>query len=272
MRAVLTSGSGEAEGGKGRRRVEQLGDPLLHRRLVVLHVQDVLRPILGKGFGDFRLTEHGVAGDDLALHRGDAQEGQRRLVLVRLGVDADLPDHRLHRRGEQRHQMHRRHVPVVGAAEGFAVEGEVLAQIGTALENPVPRDAFEGVDVEASEDAGVGGHARRLPPAEAERESEGLAVIATELSDPLEGGSPGQHGDHRQTQHGREVVHLALPLPRVVNAVEHLGQRAGHGETSGGGLHSPHPPILANLNSEKALPLRLPAAYHYSAGCVTADS
>lgn len=187
-------------------------------------MQQGLRPLSGQGVGDLRLTEHGVAGDHLALHRSDAQEGQRRLVLVRLGVDADLPDHRLHRRREQGHQVDRRHVAVVRPAEGLAVEGEVLAQIGAALHNPVPQDGFEGVDVEASEDAGVRGHARRLAAAEGEGEGEGVAVIATELSDPLEGGSPGEHGDHRQTEHGREVVHLALALPWVVNAVEHLGE------------------------------------------------
>jgi hypothetical protein len=147
----------------------------------------------------------------------------------------------------------RRHVAVVGAADGFAVEGEVLAQVGTALHDPVSQDGFEGVDAEASEEAGVGGHARRLAASESECEGEGLAVVATELSNPLEGGSPGQHGDHRQTQHRRQVMHLALPLPGVLNAVEHLGERAGHQETSERGPHLPHPPILANLNSEKAL-------------------
>ena len=47
--------------------------------------------------------------------------------------------------------MHRRHVAIVRTTQGFAVEGEVLAEVGTALEDPVPQDGFECIDIEPAE-------------------------------------------------------------------------------------------------------------------------
>ena len=217
-------------------------------------MQQVIRPLFFQGIGHFRLAEHGIPGDHFAGHRHEAQQLQRGLVLVRFGVDTNLTHHRLDRRREQGEQVNRGDVALVGASQGLAIEGEVIAQIGAALQDPIAEDGFQSVGIESAEEAGVGGGGGCLPPAEAEHESEGLAVIAAELGDPLEGGAAGEHGDHRQTEHGAEVVDLALALARVVNAVEHLSQRAGHGKTSRGGLHLPYPPILANLNPEIALP------------------
>lgn len=193
-------------------------------------MQDVVGVLLRKGFGDLGLAEHRVAGDDLARQRQHAQQSQRRLVLVGLGIDAQLPDHGLNRRREHGDQVYRGGLAVVTAPERLAVEGEVVAEVGTALEDPVAEDGLEGLDVDASEDAGVGGDTGRLPAPESEGVCEGGSVVASELSDALEGRAPGEDGDDGQREDGNEVVNPSLATPRVENTLEHLDERPGHGE------------------------------------------
>jgi hypothetical protein len=99
---VLTSASGDWTGGKSRRRVQPFGDPLLHGRLIVLDVQEVIGLFVRQDFRDLRRAEDRIAGDDLALERDDPPPSQRRLVLVGLRLDADRADDGLDLRGEQR--------------------------------------------------------------------------------------------------------------------------------------------------------------------------
>ena len=128
--------------------------------------------------------------------------------------------------------MHRRHVAVVGAADRFAVEGEVLAQVGASLNDPLAEDGLEGVHIEATEESGVGGRAGGLSASESEGEGEGLPVIATELNDALEGGAAGEHGDDREAEDRRQIVDFPSTVARVGNTGEHLSERLGHRRTS----------------------------------------
>jgi hypothetical protein len=146
VRAVLASGSDDSIGGKSLDRVEEFGDPIFHRRLIVFHMQNVIRPFVCKGFRNLRLTEHRIADDDLARDWYDPQEPQRGLVFVGFRIDANRADHGLDLRREHRDPMHGRCVAIVRAAERFAIQGEVLAEIGTALQDPIAEDRFEGVE------------------------------------------------------------------------------------------------------------------------------
>jgi hypothetical protein len=186
VRAVLTSGSGDSQGGKRRGRVEQFRDPFLHHRLIVLHVQNVVRPFFCQGFRNLRLTEHRITGNDLPLQRQHAEESQCGLVFVRLRIDTQLPDDGLNLRREHSDQVDRGDFAIVTASKRFAIEGEVFAEIRTALKNPVPQYGFEGVDIDASEDARVGGDTGCFAASESESVGEFVPVIASELGDALE--------------------------------------------------------------------------------------
>src|SRR5262249_51345541 len=87
---VIGSSSGEKSG------AEPLGllltgeprtdiDP--QRRLVVLDREDVIAAGRNDGGAEVALAEQGIAGDDVSLHRQDAQQLQGGLVLVGLGID-----------------------------------------------------------------------------------------------------------------------------------------------------------------------------------------
>lgn len=153
---------------------------------------------------------------------------QRGLVLVGFRIDAKLAHDGLNLRRERRHEVNCRRVAIVRAAETFAIECEMLAEIGAALEDPIAEDRLELVDVESSKDTGESGNAGCFSATESERESEVGSMISTELCDALEGGSPGEHRDDGEVENGGEVVDFALELARIGNAVEHLGERQGH--------------------------------------------
>ena len=233
-RAVLTSGSGDSTGGKSCGRVQQRGDLLLERRLIVFHMQNVIRPAFGQGFRDLRLAEDRIARDDLTRHRNDPQESQRGLMFVGFGPDADLTDDRSDVRREQSQQVYGGRIAIVRAAQGFAIQGQVLAQVGAPLENPVPQDGFERVDVESPEDAGVGCHTGGFAAPEPEGLGQRESVIAPELSDPLEGRSSGEDTDDGERENGTQLVDEAPGLTGIQDTIEHLDQSEGHDRTSQG--------------------------------------
>ena len=195
-------------------------------------MQQVIRPLFFQGFGHFRLAEHGIPGDHFAGHRHEAQQLQRGLVLVRFGVDTNLTHHRLDRRREQGEQVNRGDVALVGASQGLAIEGEVIAQIGAALQDPIAEDGFQSVGIESAEEAGVGGGGGCLAASESEGVSEGGAVIPPELSDGLEGGPSSEDGQDGERQNGSEVVNLAFGFAGIGDTSQHLGESDGHDESS----------------------------------------
>jgi hypothetical protein len=111
---------------------------------------------------------------------------------------------------------------IVRAAQALAVEGEVLAQLGAALEDPVAQEGFEGVDVEASKDAAVGRGAGRLSASESEGVGQGSSVIASEWGDALERGAAGENRHDRQAPQGSPIVDATFGLAGIGNAVEHF--------------------------------------------------
>jgi len=200
--------------------------------LIVFNVQDVVGPPFCQVFGDFRLAEDRIAGDDFARHRHDAQQLQRRFVFVGFGIDSDLTDNRLHLRGEQRQQMRGWHLAIVRTPQGFAIEGEVFAEIGTALENPISQDSFKSIDVESSEGAGVRCGTGCFAASESEGMSEGGSVIASKLSDALKRRSSGENGYDGERENRDQIVNFALGLARIYDTSKHVSESKGHGPTS----------------------------------------
>ena len=119
-------------------------------------------------------------------------------MLVRLGIDAELADHRLDPRREHREQVDGRGVAVARAAEGLAVEGEVVAEVGASLDDPPTQDGLDGLDVESPKEAGEGGHRWRRAASEAEGVGEGRVVVASEAGDAGQAGAAGEDGDDGQ--------------------------------------------------------------------------
>ena len=99
--------------------------------MVVLGYQDIVPSPVADVLGHVAVGEHGVAGDHLALDRQHPQQPQGRLVLVGLGVDAELGQDRLDLRGVGGHQVDpgRRAV----AAPPRRVQPDILRTVATAL-------------------------------------------------------------------------------------------------------------------------------------------
>src|SRR5947209_4621763 len=74
---------------------EPRSDVDLQRRLVVLDGEDVIAAGRDDLRADVPLAEQGVAGEDISLHRQDAQQLQGGLVLVGLCMDSQLRPDRL---------------------------------------------------------------------------------------------------------------------------------------------------------------------------------
>jgi hypothetical protein len=114
---------GRPSGGKSggyracrRREAEGRRDVGPQAGLVVLDEEQVIALLGDDGRADIALTEQGVPGDDAALDRQDAQQFQRRLVFVGLGIDADLHQDRVDQRGVGGDQVLARHGAVAATA------------------------------------------------------------------------------------------------------------------------------------------------------------
>lgn len=94
-----SGGKGGRDGPLGRLVAEAGGDIDLQAGLVVLDEEDIVPALLDHRLADLPLAEQGIAGDDPAADRQDPQQLQGRLMLISLGIDADLGQDRLHQRG-----------------------------------------------------------------------------------------------------------------------------------------------------------------------------
>ena len=108
-----------------------------HGWLVLLDRDDVIAATVHDFFTEIPLAKHRVAGDDFALQRQHAQKLQGRLMLVGLGVDAELGDHGADAWGIGGQQVNARHLVAGAAAQSLAVQRNRVAQIGTALPEPI---------------------------------------------------------------------------------------------------------------------------------------
>ena len=233
-------GGGLSAGGSGRRETsggvlegESGPDVHLQRLLVVLHHEQVIPALADDLLGQVPLAEHGIADHHLAGHGQNAEEFQGRLVLVGFGIDADLGEDGLGVRGEGGHQVDAGHVAVARAAQGLAVEGDVLG-VGRveAGGHPAGEDGFDGVGVEGGQGAGEGGQGWRLAAGEAEREGQGRSVPASEAGDAGQAGAAHQHGQGDHAQDGRQRMPLPVPAARVGNGGQFVEQ--------GGSVHAGH--------------------------------
>jgi hypothetical protein len=115
--------AGGGSGGKSRRdtagaglKAEAGGDVSLQAQLVALDREQVVAALRDDLLAHVTLAEHGIAEDDAALDRQDAQQFESGLVLVALGIDAQLGQHRLVLMGVGGHEMLPRRRVVATAA------------------------------------------------------------------------------------------------------------------------------------------------------------
>jgi hypothetical protein len=168
-----------------------------HGRLIVLDRDHVVAAAVDDLFTEIPLAKHRVARDDLAAQGQHAQKLQRRLVLVGLGVDAQLGDHGGDARRVGGQQVDAGHLVTRAATQGLAVQGDCIAQIGTTPPEPLGQDLLIGVGVEPAEDIGEGGFTRSGPVGEAEDFGQFGPVVAGELGNGFQGLHTGQQGDRR---------------------------------------------------------------------------
>jgi hypothetical protein len=185
---------------------------LHHGRLVVLDRQYVIASLPDHLFTEVTLAEQGITGHDFAFQGQDAQKFQSRFVFVGLGIDADLRDHRRHTRGIGGEQVDARNVIRSAAPQGFAVDGERIAQIGATPFQPGGQSVLIGCNIEASEDVGEGGFAGGGPVREAQSLGQRGSMVAGELSDGLQALHARKEGDGCEIEDGKQRVTSAPGL------------------------------------------------------------
>jgi hypothetical protein len=117
-------------------------------RLVVLDEEDVVAAPLDDRRAEITLAEHGVADEDRARHGQDAEQLQGRLVLVGLGIDTDLRQHRAGVGVVGGNEMLAGGFAVPTATDGLAIEGDDPFRAGRPTRgNPAGKCRLEGVDV-----------------------------------------------------------------------------------------------------------------------------
>jgi len=92
--------------------------------LVVLDEEEIIALLRDNRRAHVALAEHGIPDDNTALDRQDAQQFERGLVFIGLGIDFDLDQNRFDERGVGSDQMLAGHRAVAAATQGLAVHGE----------------------------------------------------------------------------------------------------------------------------------------------------
>ena len=75
-------------------------------------------------------------------------------------------------------------------------------------------------------------------------------MIASELSDALEGGATREHGDDRQAENGREIVPATFGFSRIESAIGHFDERQWQGLTSREASTYPNSQFSPTSNTE----------------------
>jgi hypothetical protein len=197
-------------------------------RLVVLDDEDVVALALDDLLGHVALAEHGVAGEDAAPQGQDAQQLERGLVFVGLGINSQLGQDGLGGGRVGGDEVVAGGVAVSAAACGLAVEADVQAlAVGQARGDPAGEGGLEGGHVEAAEEVGEGGLAEGLAVSEAQDEGEEVGLFAAELGDGEVTLAAGEHGENDEGKDGRQRVADALGVARVGDLGKHFEQGKG---------------------------------------------
>jgi hypothetical protein len=195
-------------------------------RLVLLDGQDVVPTPLDDFGTDVAVREHGVAGDDLVLHRQHPQQFQRGLMFVGLSVHPQLGHDGSDIRGISGDQVNPRRLAVTTAPCGLAVEGEVRGVLRTEPPlNPLSEPRLEVRDVEAPEDPRVGSLAEAAPPGESQETEELPAPLLAVIAEGLVAGHAREQGDDSQRKQRGEGMALAPSTTRILNPFKEFHQR-----------------------------------------------
>lgn len=210
------------------------------------------------------LTEQGVAQNDAALDRQDAQQLQGGLVFVGLGVHAYLGENGFLFMSVGRHEVVARQVAIAAATQGFAVEGNWLC-VGVvgrwdAGSDPAGQGCLEGVHVESVVEVAKARRSRGFAATEAEGMRQVDAVVPSELSDGGGSLAAAEHGQDGQGEEGQQRVSSSASAAWVGNVGERFKQGKG---SHRGNLHNQrarlprllNPASPANLNLRIALGL-----------------
>jgi len=228
--------------------------------LVVLDGQDVIAAAGDDLGAEVALAEEGVASDDAAPQRQDAQQLQSGLVLVGLGIDAHLGQDGLGVGGIGSNEVLAGGLTVLATTHGLAVQGDdhPLAR-GQAVADPAAEGGLEGGDVQGAEEDGEGGLAGRLAATEAQGVGQRRALVASELGDGFVAFGSAEHGEDGQGEDGVQGVASALGSARVGDLGEGLEQGKGGSHAKGlrawveGLRRLPPASLPANLNFQTAL-------------------
>jgi hypothetical protein len=195
-------------------------------RLVLLDGQDVVPTPLKDFRADVAVREHGVAGDDLVLHRQHPQQFQRGLVFVGLGVHPQLGHDGSDVGGKGGDQVNPGRLAVTTAACGLAVEGEVRGVIRTEPPlNPLTDTRLEVRDVDAPKDPRVGGLAEAASSGESQESEELAAPLLAVIDDSLVAGHAREQGDDSQREQRGKGMALAPGTTWIMNAFKEFHQR-----------------------------------------------
>jgi hypothetical protein len=155
-------------------------------------------------------------------------------VFIGLGIDPDLSQHRLTMGSVGRNEMLSGDFPISAAASGLAIEREdEFFAFGETGANPTGEGILQSRDVQHAKDFAEGGLGRSFASAKAQSKGEGVAFVASELSDGLIGACSGKHGKHGKGENGREGVANAASFARVGDFGKHFekGKRDSHNQS-----------------------------------------
>lgn len=175
--------------------------------------------------GQIPLTEHRVAGDQLAFQGNQIQQLQRRLVLVGLGVDGNLIQHHLRFVGVGGQQMNPRHLVTLGTTQGLAVEGHRLPTRCGASRRPATNGFFKGPAIQRREQVVQGRATRRNVSREPQRRSEGFPPIPPKLRDGVQTPRPRKNRHRRERQNGWQWMTPSLGVPWIGHLCKRFPKR-----------------------------------------------
>jgi hypothetical protein len=172
------------------------------------------------------VREHGISGDDLALQSQHAQQFQRGLMFVGLGIHPKLGQDRLDVRGIGGEQVDPGRRAVATAPGGLAVDGDVRGVVPPeASPEPLAQSRLEIGDVEAAEDPRIGGLTEAPTGGEPEVLEERPPPFLAVLNDRLIRSHAREHGDDGQAEQGGKRVPLALGPSWIMNFLKQFHQR-----------------------------------------------
>lgn len=232
--------TGSGSGGKSRRNlagacleVEPRGDVSLQAQLIAFDREEVVPFTLDYLRTQVTLAEHGIAKDDMALDRQNAEQFESGLVFVGLGIHPYLPEDSPLLMGKSGHQVVARRVAIVAATQVLAVERDRLLGVarhrhGHARGDPAGQGRLESDHIEGSEEIGKARGGGGLAATKAQRVRQGEAMIATELGNGRGSFATVEHGQHGEREHREK----GMPPTMATAGVGQVRQRFQQGKRS----------------------------------------